>query len=194
MKAALILAGGKAARFRGTQKAFLPLCGKPLIQWVLDAVSFCDEIVISGDTDLNEFGYQVVEDKIPGIGPLAGFQAGFSQIKAEYTFVAGCDMPFLTQKVIYYLFEKAQSYSCALPKRRDYIEPLCCVYNTHDVVACLPSVIAKGAHRLFTLVKCLPRPRFIPFEDIQCIDPGLASFKNINTPEDLECAQEGFHD
>ncbi|MGD2250827.1 MAG: molybdenum cofactor guanylyltransferase [Candidatus Methanofastidiosia archaeon] len=194
MKAALILAGGKAARFNGAQKAFLPLCGKPLIQWVLDAVSFCDEIVISGNSDLNTFGYPVVEDKISGIGPLAGFQAGFSEIKAEYTFVTGCDMPFLNQKVIYYLFEKAQLYSCALPKKREYIEPLCCVYNTQDVITCLSSVITAGTHRLFTLVKCLPRPRFISFEDIQRIDPGLKSFKNINTPHDLHCAQEILHD
>lgn len=194
MKAALILAGGKAARFKGAKKAFLPLCGKPLIQWVIEAVSFCDEIVISGDTDLNKFGYKVVEDTISDIGPLAGFEAGFSVIKSEYTFVTGCDMPFLNQNVIFHLFEKAQSYSCALPKQGEYIEPLCCVYNTDDVVECFTHVIKKGNMRLFTLIQCLPRPRFIPFEDIRLVDPELKSFKNINTPSDLECAQEVLHD
>ena len=44
--AGLILAGGKSTRF-GTDKAAAPLAGRPMLQWVVDALAgVCEEIVI----------------------------------------------------------------------------------------------------------------------------------------------------
>ncbi len=189
MKAALILAGGKAVRFCKENKALVLLKGKPLLQWVIDAVTPCvDEIVISGK-GLTSFGYPVVHDRITNVGPLAGFHAGFSVITAEYTFVTGCDMPFINRDVVAYLFEKAKGYSCSLPKAGEYIEPLCCVYKTEDVKACCRYTLLQGKKRIWDLVQCLPRPRFISFDEMRVIDPHLLSFKNINTKKDLEYAE-----
>lgn len=190
MRAALILAGGKSLRCRKEQKALLSLRGKPLLDWVLESVRPCvDEIVISGDCNLRSFGYNVVEDRISDIGPLAGFQAGFSMIKSEYTFVAGCDMPFIHSEVITFLFENASSYSCCLPREGEFIEPLCCVYRTDDVRQCCTTVISQHKNRLFDLIENLPHPRFVPFEELRDLDPNLLSFRNINTFSDLQAAE-----
>lgn len=191
MKAALILAGGKALRFHKEKKALVTLKGKPLLEWVIESVAPCvDEIYLSGNKDLTQFGYPVVRDEFPHLGPLAGFHAGFSIIKTEYTFVTGCDMPFITQPLVNYLFENAQGYSCLLPRENEYIEPLCCVYNTKDVKTCITSVIEKGKRRLWDLIQCLPHPRYVTFAEIKKIDPYLLSFKNINTLTDLENAEK----
>lgn len=191
MKAALILAGGQAVRLHGEKKALITLRGKPLLQWVIKAVSASvDNLYLSGDHDLLHFGYPVIKDKIPNLGPLSGFHAGFSVITSEYTFVAGCDMPFINPDVIHFLFEKAKGYSCCIPRENQYTEPLCCVYNTKDVKTSIDSVIEKGEKRIFNLIECLPNPRFIPFEEIRTIDPDLMSFKNVNTFEDLVNAEK----
>ena len=147
-----------------------------------------DDIVIAGE-GLTSFGYPVVPDTFTNAGPLAGIHAGFSIITAEYTFVTGCDMPFMSSHVISYLFEKAKGYSCSLPKEGEYSEPLCCVYKTEEVKSCCITTILQGKKRVWDLVQCLSRPRFIPFDDIRAIDPHLLSFKNINTPKDLESAE-----
>ena len=187
MKASLILAGGKAARFCGEKKAFVTLKGKPLLQWVIEAVQPCvDEIFLSGDEDLKQFGYPVVQDKFADLGPLAGFHSGFSLIKSEYTFVTGCDMPFIQPDVVTYLFEKARGYSCCLPREGDFFEPLCCVYRTEEVKSCCNTIIEQGKRKILTLIHCLSNPRYIPYEEIRRIDPHLVSFKNINTYEDLQ--------
>lgn len=187
MKAALILAGGKAVRFHGERKALVILGGKPLIQWVIEAVDQCvDEIFISGDSNLAHFGYPVIEDELSDLGPLVGFNAGFSVIESEYTFVTACDMPFISPKVVAYLFEKGEGYSCSLPRKGRYTEPLCCVYRTKDVRACCTSVIRKGKRRIWDLIQCLPNPKYVSYEDIRRMDPHLFSFRNINTEEDLE--------
>jgi molybdopterin-guanine dinucleotide biosynthesis protein A len=190
MKAALILAGGKAIRLDGEGKAFVMLRGKPLLQWVIESIAPCvDVLYLSGNDDLSEFGYPVIQDELLHRGPLSGFHAAFSQIDAEYTFVTGCDMPFINPEVVQYLFEKVTGYSCCLPQENQYTEPLCCVYNTADVKTCIPSVIEEGNKRIWNLIECLPNPRYIPFEEIKKIDPCLLSFKNINTFKDLEYAE-----
>jgi molybdopterin-guanine dinucleotide biosynthesis protein A len=190
MKAALILAGGKAIRLSGEKKAFITLKGKPLLQWVIEAVAPCvDHIVVSGNDDLTQFGYPVVRDHFHNLGPLAGFHAGFSAITAEYTFVTGCDMPFVSPDVIHYLFENVHNYSCCLPREKEFTEPLCCVYNTEDVVSSFDTVIEKGYKRIWNLIQCLPNPKYVAFAQIEKIDPHLLSFKNINTFKDLEDAK-----
>lgn len=188
MRAALILAGGKAERFQGKKKAFLPLKGKPLLQWVVEAVSACtDEIVLSGDLDLEGFGYPVVQDHYD-IGPLAAFHAAFPVITSDYTFVTGCDMPFINPQVIAHLFDKAAPYSCCLPREGEFCEPLCCVYNTRHVNACIRAVVEQK-RRMWDLIQALPHPRYVSFDELRCLDPQLKSFTNVNTEEDLEKAE-----
>ncbi len=191
MKGALILAGGKAVRFNGAKKALVTLNGKPLLQWVINAVRPCvDEIIISGDSDVTQFGYPVVEDTFSQLGPLAGFHAGFSVIKSEYTLVTGCDMPFINPEVISYLFRRGNGHSCCLPKEKEFIEPLCCVYKTADVKTCCSTVINQGKRRLWDLIQCLPDPFYISFAEVETIDPLLLSFRNINALKDLETLQQ----
>lgn len=190
MRAALILAGGKAVRVHGKEKPFLMLKGKPLLQWVIESVRPCaDEIVLSGEADLQTFGYPVVKDQVQHIGPLAGFYAGFSIIQSDYTFVTGCDMPFISAAVIEYLFEESAGHSCCLPREGTYVEPLCCVYRTRDVQLCSITVIRQGKKRLWDLIQCLPDPQYVSFDDIRKVDPHLLSFKNINTLTDLKRAE-----
>jgi molybdopterin-guanine dinucleotide biosynthesis protein A len=195
VKAALILAGGKATRLHGERKALLTLKKKPLLQWVIESVTpFIDEIVLSGNEDLHQFGYPVAEDQFSHLGPLAGFHAGFSIITADYTFVIGCDMPFINPEVALYLFEKAKGYSCCLPREKEFVEPLCCVYKTEDVRKCCTAVIEQGKKRIWDLIQCLPHPHYVSFEEIRTIDHNLLTFRNINTLEDLEAAEKIMED
>jgi molybdopterin-guanine dinucleotide biosynthesis protein A len=191
MKAALILAGGNAKRFHRKRKAFITLKGKPLLQWVIECVAPCvDTIFLSGNEDLASFGYTVVQDVQSGLGPLAGFHAGISAIGTEYTFVAGCDMPFIEPALVHHLFKRASGYSCCLPRKDEFIEPLCCVYNTEDVKKCIHTVVTNGKRRIWDLIQCLPNPQYISFEEVKTIDPDLLSFRNVNTPEDLKAAED----
>ncbi|MBU7031700.1 MAG: molybdenum cofactor guanylyltransferase [Theionarchaea archaeon] len=190
MKAALILAGGKARRFNGERKAYLPLGGKPLLQWVIDALEPCvDEIIISGEKDLEKFGYPVIEDHMPNIGPLAGFHAGFPLLSSPYTFVTGCDTPFITSEVISLLFEFGVGYSCCVPQDSSYLEPLCCVYNTRETFECCAGILESEKTRIWDLICCLPNPRFIPYSELRRVDPSLLCLRNINSPPDLDLAK-----
>lgn len=80
--AALILAGGKATRFGGADKAFIALRGRPLIAHVLERLRpQASPIAISANGDparFAGFGLPVLPDaqEFAARGPLAGVAAG----------------------------------------------------------------------------------------------------------------------
>ena len=79
--AGLVLAGGRSSRMEGTDKALLPLAGKPLVAHVLERLAPAVEtIAISANTEprrFSAFGRPVIGDRLAGQrGPLAGIHAG----------------------------------------------------------------------------------------------------------------------
>lgn len=101
--AGLILAGGQSRRMGGTDKSFVPLNGKPLIQLVIDrAGAQVDVLAIntnSKNSRYSDFGLPLVADVIAGFqGPLAGLQAGLTWLQtqdAEWLATFACDTPYV---------------------------------------------------------------------------------------------------
>ena len=92
----LILAGGQSRRF-GSNKALHPIKGKPMIQWVYDALkSVCDTILVScQDAALFDLEAGFVADAYPNSGPLAGLEAGLRTSTTPWTIVLPVDMPYI---------------------------------------------------------------------------------------------------
>lgn len=77
----LILAGGRAQRMGGRDKAFLPLAGSNLVQRAITRLApQCDRVIISANRELErlaELDLPVISDSVAGYpGPLAGILAG----------------------------------------------------------------------------------------------------------------------
>jgi molybdopterin-guanine dinucleotide biosynthesis protein A len=86
--AAVILAGGKASRLSGLDKAQLEVGGKTLLRTALDAVAGATPVVVVGPR--REFAGDLVwaREDPPGSGPLAGLAAGLAAVPAEADEVA----------------------------------------------------------------------------------------------------------
>lgn len=103
--AAVVLAGGKATRMQGVDKGLIELNGKPLVTYVLDALTRqVDRIVISANRNLATYtalGVQTVADDIADFsGPLAGMAAAMRVVDSELLFVCPCDSPFLSSDIV----------------------------------------------------------------------------------------------
>lgn len=102
---AIVLAGGKSTRMSGQDKGLVPLHGKPMIQWVIDAIEEkVSTIIISANQNkksYGEFGYAVVPDLIENFqGPLAGMAAGLNQVKTKYALILPVDTPILPGNLV----------------------------------------------------------------------------------------------
>jgi molybdopterin-guanine dinucleotide biosynthesis protein A len=104
----LILAGGRARRMGGGDKALLPLAGRPLIAHVLARIApQAGPLAISANGDPRRFagfGLPVIADGAPaGAGPLAGVLAGLAwaaSIGAPTLLTVPADTPFLPPDLV----------------------------------------------------------------------------------------------
>lgn len=183
---AIILAGGRATRLGGVDKALVSLAGRPLITHVLERLApQVDDILINGNrnqTVLASLGYPVISDEKPDYsGPLAGIISALPSCRHETVLVVPCDSPFLPD-------------------------------DLHDRLAALLTpdkdlVIAHDGERLQPLFMLLRRKLLPSLRDYLeqgdyrvgdwCMQQKVAiarfaesrHFINLNTPEDLKKAE-----
>jgi len=145
----IILAGGKSSRM-GTDKGLQLLCGKPLIGYAIEALSgICSNILISSSSDAyHSFGYQVVADEFPGIGPMGGIYSALRQSKTEKNLVLSCDLPFVTTELLDFILKISDGYEVAVPwEGNRHYEPLCGFYRL-SILEKLSNYIIKGNYKL----------------------------------------------
>ena len=187
----IVLAGGRSSRI-GEDKSFLSVCGRPLIEAVIETVSslFENLIIITNQPALyKKYSAQIEADTIKDCGPLAGIYTGLCASKTQYNFVCACDMPFLNKKLIQYILKSAKNYDMVLPYYHERYQPLCALYAK----SCLRSIgakLQKGSLKITNLLKHV-RVKTISESEVRAFDPTGLSFVNINTLEDYERFKNG---
>jgi len=186
---AVVLAGGKSSRF-GSDKASALLRGRPLLQWVLDAVGqVCEAVVIvkaRGQVlpDATcDVPMTVVEDLYEAQGPLAGLVAAFEAVDTPLAFATSCDSPLTEPALIRYLASRAADSDVVCPLVDGHPQPLVAVYRA---AACLP-VFRENVERgqFGSWSPRGARRKTVDREEAATADPRLRTFLNANTPERL---------
>ncbi|MBW1864215.1 MAG: molybdenum cofactor guanylyltransferase [Deltaproteobacteria bacterium] len=107
--------------------------------------------------------------------------------RTDHAFIAACDTPFLKMDLIKTIVQHAdRGIDVVLPRTVNGVEPLCAVYSRR----CLQTVqnsLERNNFKISNLFSKL-KVREIPEAVLRKTDPGLVSFFNINTPDDLEKA------
>ncbi len=107
----VILAGGEARRMGGGDKGLVELCGKPLIEHALAALSpQVDTLIINANRNRERYaayGYPVVADGRHGFqGPLAGMLSCLEAAQTEFLVTVPCDSPLLPDALVARLFRQ----------------------------------------------------------------------------------------
>jgi molybdopterin-guanine dinucleotide biosynthesis protein A len=188
----VIQAGGQSSRM-GEDKGLVDLCGKPMIQNIIDRLyPFAGELIITTNRPDNykRFGLQIFEDFYKDYGALAGLHTALSCASNEMVFVIACDLPFVNTSLFKFmknLFE-AKQVDLVIPRTEKGYEPFYAFYKRNNCLPLVTDAIESGKRRLiswFEFAKVHP----IYEDQLREFDPTLDSFVNINTPEDLEIAQ-----
>jgi molybdopterin-guanine dinucleotide biosynthesis protein A len=182
----IILAGGKASRLGGINKAFIEIGGERLIDRTLRVYrSIFKEIIISTNSPLEylEFDARIVTDIHRGKGPLGGIHAALLHATCEHAFVSACDMPYLSEAFIGHMIAQAEHYDLVVPVTTSGFESLHAIYSRK----CLPfieSQIEIGELKVSHLFKKF-KTREIHSDEIRRFDPEGRLFANLNRPDDL---------
>src|SRR5699024_1724584 len=115
-----------------TNKALLTINGKTVIEHIVnECKKITDQILIVTNhfADYQFLALPMVEDKEKGKGPLAGIQAGLSEVSTEKNMVIACDMPFVSAEIAKDLLGELTNYDACLPKINDQLHPLFAAYR-----------------------------------------------------------------
>ncbi len=182
----VILAGGKSSRM-GVNKAFIEIGGKRIIDRQIDIFKniFKEVIIVSKKRGEYSFpGVRVVTDIVDFFSPLSGIYTGLKSAEYERAFVVACDMPFLNRELIEYQIGFSEEFDVVVPQPGGNFEPLHAVYSK----TCLPLIDEMLRQRNFRIYDFYNRVKLKIIDDseIRKFDPGMLSFANVNTMDDLE--------
>ncbi len=179
----VILAGGRGVRIGGN-KGLQLLQGKPLLEWVLQAVTpQGGAVLINANEQLEnyrQFGYPVISDLMQGWqGPLAGLQAGMQHAATEFVLTVPCDTPFLPLDLVPRLYAGVGDGEAAVAVVAGRRQPAIAIYR-RDLLPRLSVMLEGGMRKVGDWLNTL-RVHEVIFENENM-------FNNINTLDDMTAA------
>ncbi|MBA3017766.1 MAG: molybdenum cofactor guanylyltransferase [Proteobacteria bacterium] len=187
----VILAGGQSTRFSGTNKAFISVGGKRILDRIYEIFdSLFDEVILVANDPIKylEWDLHIVSDILPFRSSLTGIHTGLFFTNNFYTFITACDIPFLKKELVETILENIEAgVDVVIPEILNGMEPLCAVYSKR----CLKPVENNLIHKELKIKQFFKKVRVkkLPENVLRERDPDLISFFNINTPDDLARAE-----
>jgi len=193
MLSVVIQAGGESRRM-GQDKGLLLLLGQPLIARVMARVaSLADEVLVTTNhPEAYRFlGVPLFEDIYPGMGALGGLYTALTVARHPLVAVVACDMPFASPEILAAARQRLleADVDVVIPQSEDGYEPFHAVYR-RDI--CLPAVkdaLEAGERRLISWFPAV-KIATLSAEEASRLDPLKLAFWNLNTPEELQQAEQ----
>ena len=172
----------------GRDKASLLFGTETLLERVVRAVSpVVDEVIVVAREGQEVLaGFPVVRDAAEGLGPLAGLAAGLAAMRSDRAFLTACDVPLLQPGFVAHMLELSEGHEAAVPFVDGYYMTTSAVYAKSTLPRAERLVEERRLRPLF-LVQAIDA-RVVTTEEVRGVDPELRSFRNCNTPEDLQSA------
>lgn len=176
-----VLAGGEGRRMGGADKGLVPLAGRPLVAWVLEALRpQVGGLLINANRSLDAyraFGVPVIRDRVDGFpGPLAGIQAALAAAESDYVLAVPCDTPRLPPDLAVRLARRLEESGAeiAAAETGDWLQPLHVLLRS-DLAADLDAALADGVRKPEDWYATRTWVR-VPCDDV------AGAFANVNTP------------
>lgn len=179
-----ILSGGPSSRM-GCDKALLPYRGGRFIEAIHRKMAELFEEVIVVGSESGQYDFmpcRLVPDLFPGMGALAGIHSALFHSDTDRIFVVACDMPHVKGELVRYLCGFGGEADVVVPEGESGLVPLHAVYGKSALPA-IEQALRDGRRELCSFHERL-KVRRVGRATVESIDPGLCSFRNINTPED----------
>ena len=193
--AGVVLAGGRASRMGGRDKAFAAVEGEPIaVRAVRIFRSLFAQVLVSTNRPERFAGLdvQTVADQFPGCGPLAGIHAALLASRYPHVFVAACDMPGLDPEVIRFLLGRVGSADAVVPCWDGDVEPLHAVYAV-GALREIEAHLRAGQNAVRDVLRRL-RVDYVSEAEMRAVRGAARSLTNVNTPEELAAVGGRFDD
>ena len=179
----VILAGGRATRMGGVDKGLVPIHGRPMIAWVIDALRpQVSDVLINANRNhdrYGEFACPVIDDGDSEFrGPLAGMVSAMQAARTPYIAVVPCDSPLIGGDIVARLHAAAATSGSPIAVAHDggRLQPVFALLSC-DLLDDLAGYLDDGERKID---RWYARHAYVKvdFSDV------AESFANINAPDD----------
>lgn len=141
------------------------------------------KIIAKDKEEFKDYDVEVLTD-LKDAGPLGGIYTGLKATSSEYNFFLGCDMPFVSPKLIGWMFTEAKvrDKDGLVPKDGEFFEPLISIYRK-SCYKPIAKVISENRWNIISFYEYVDLD-FISKESLKEIDSFEELFFNINTYDD----------
>lgn len=169
----------------GQDKGLVPFAGRPLVEWVIEALApQVQRLVINANRNLERYaayGCAVFADEIAGFqGPLAGFAGAMAAVNTPWILTLPCDGPFpppdLAERLSAAVIREGAELAVARDGER--VQPVYALIPVF-LATSLTAYLATGERRIGQWYAA-HRTALVDFSD----RPGC--FANINSAEDSQ--------
>ena len=188
----IVLCGGKSTRM-GVPKATLPFGPETMLQRVvglLRTVVSPIVVVAAREQSLPQLpdDVAVTRDEREQRGPLEGLRAGLKALpnSVEVAYITSCDVPLLEPAFVERMVELLGDHDIAVMEIDGFPHPLSAVYR-RDTLRHVEALLEKDKLRPVFLFDTVRTRRVRP-EEMNSVDPGLRTLRNLNTPADYLAA------
>jgi molybdopterin-guanine dinucleotide biosynthesis protein A len=188
----VILSGGLATRYDGTDKALLQVGGIRILDRIyrIYAELFEEIILVTNSPEkFLEWDLLIVPDLFPIRSSLTGIHAGLFFMSNPFAFISACDTPFIKKEVVETVIGNIDEHiDMVMPETASGFEPLCAAYSKRCLTPAQQHLEQDKVKITKAFRKC--RIKTISEKVLREKDPDLQSFFNINTQDDLKRAEE----
>lgn len=179
-----ILAGGRATRLGGRDKAWLARDGQAqVVRLATTLAGGCGAVLVSANAGIERYaahGLATVRDRVPGVGPIGGLDAFAAACRTPWLLTVPVDVVNADECLLRIL--ASAGGNGAVAQDQDGPQPLVALYRCDRLRQALPAALESGDYSVKSLQVVLGLHR-VRFDDVR--------FGNLNTPADLRAA--GFH-
>jgi len=188
-----ISAGGKSSRM-GTDKAFVNILGKPLIEHIIERVADVGQsetiLITNRLPDYAHLTLPMYADVLPGKGSLGGIYSAIYHSTHPYVLVLACDMPFVSTDLLRLMaaLRDGDAYDVIVPRVEGYPQGLHALYSKN----CLEPIRERLEANKLKVIGFYDDVRvcYLDEDVYEQFNPKGLAFYNVNTPEELKEARK----
>ena len=180
-----ILAGGRATRLGGCDKAWLERDGVPqVLRMSRRFAAEVSSVLVSAnrlDARYPLLGLTVVADRIQDVGPLGGLEALAAACRTSWLLTVPVDLVGVNECLVPTLIASAGDNG-AFAQDDDGLQPLVALWRIEKLRRAVPQALEAGEYAMQPLQARM---------DMACVHFTGVRFGNLNTPADLVAARVG---
>lgn len=192
-----IIAGGKSSRM-GTDKAFVLLAGKPIIEHIIGRISDLGQaetiLITNRPESYAHLNLPMYGDVFPDKGSLGGIYTAIHYSQHPFTLALSCDIPFVNPALLRHILSlrnipiDGNPVDVVVPRVDEYPEGLHALYSKR----CLDPIRERIEAERLNVIGFYPKVnvRYLDEPEYAAIDPEKHSFFNVNTPDELQQAEQ----